>query len=85
MVWTVLFSARAKKGLKILPFETKQKIVLKLEEMIKENPYPHLDKMTNSPFYKFRVGVYRVIVTIVNDKLIIHVIKIQHRSQVYKK
>ena len=85
MVWTVLFSAKAKKDLQVLPFEIKQKIILKLEEMILENPYVYLDKMTNSPFYKFRVGVYRGIVTIVNDKLIVHVIKIEHCSQVYKK
>ena len=85
MVWTVLFSAKAKKDLQGLPFEIKQKIVLKLEEMVQKNPYDYLDKMINSPFYKLRVGMYRGIINIVNDKLIIHVIKIQHRSQVYKK
>ncbi len=85
MVWTVLFSPKAKKDLQGLPFEIKQKTILKLEEMILENPYVCLDRMANSPFYKFRVGPYRGIVTIVNDKLIIHVFKIEHRSQVYKK
>ena len=47
--------------------------------------YKILEKMTNHPFYKFRIGVYRGIVNIVNDKLVLHVVKIKHRSQVYKK
>ncbi len=48
------------------------------------DPYGLLEKMTNSPFHKFRIGQYSGIVHVINDKLILHVFKIKHRSQVYK-
>ena len=37
------------------------------------------------PYYKFRVGTYRGIVNIINNKKILHVVKVKHRSNVYKK
>ncbi len=85
MVWTLLFSPKAKKDLERLPPEIRQKIVFKLEEIAKDNPYNYLEKMTNSPFYKFRVGVYRGIVNIIDDKMILQLVKARHRSQAYKK
>ncbi|WP_428324668.1 type II toxin-antitoxin system RelE family toxin [Nitrosopumilus sp.] len=39
--------------------------------------------MTNSPYYKFRVGMYRVIVDVINDKLILHMVKVKKRARVY--
>ena len=85
MIWTVLFTVKAEKDLDRVPPEIARKIILKLEEMAQDNPYEHLDKMTNLPFYKFRVGVYRGIVNIANDKMILQLVKIKPRSQVYKK
>ena len=53
--------------------------------MVQDNPYEHLDKMMDLPFYKFRVGVNRGIVNTVNDKMILQLVKTRHRSQAYKK
>ena len=84
MIWTVLFTVKAERDLdRVLP-EIARKIILKLEEMAQDNPYEHLDKMTNLPFYKFRVGMYRGIVNTVNDKMILQLVKTRHRSQAYK-
>lgn len=85
MIWTVLFTVKAEKDLDTLPPEITKKIISKLEEMAQGNPYEHLDKMTNSPFYKFRVGAYRAIVNIINNKMILQLVKAKHRPQDYKK
>ena len=52
---------------------------------IKSDPYRLLDKMSGVSSYKFRIGDYRGIIQIINDKLILHAIKIKYRSQAYKK
>lgn len=80
----MIYSSRAQKDLHSYGEDLTKKIILLMDE-IALDPYKLLEKMTNSPFYKFRIGVYRGIVNIVNDKLILHVVKIKHRSQVYKK
>lgn len=83
MEWTVIYSPKAEKDLEALGEELAKKVILKMDEIARD-PYNLLDKMTNSPFYKFRIGMYRGIVNIVNDKLILQVVKVKHRSQVYK-
>ena len=85
MTWTVIFTAKAERDLGKLPDDVARRIILKVEEIAQNDPYQKLDKMTNSPYYKFRVGVYRGIVNIVNDKMILQLVKVKHRSNVYKK
>lgn len=84
MKWSVIYPPDTEKDLDKLGDKLAAKVILKMDE-IALDPYNLLDKMTNSPYYKFRVGDYRGIVNIVNDKLILIVVKIKHRSQVYKK
>ncbi len=83
-VWRVIYSSRAQKDLHGFGEDLAKKIIL-LMDKIALDPYKILEKMTNSPFYKFRIGVYRGIANIVNDKLVLHIVKTKHRSQVYKK
>jgi mRNA interferase RelE/StbE len=85
MTWTVIFTSKAERDLGKIPDDIAKRIILKTEEIAKDDPYQKLDKMTNSPYYKFRVGVYRGIVNIVNDKMILLLVKVKHRSNVYKK
>lgn len=80
----MVYSTQAQKDLDGLGEDLAKKIILLMDE-IALDPYRLLEKMTNSPFYKFRVGAYRGIVNIVNDKLVLQVVKTRHRSQAYKK
>lgn len=85
MIWTVIFTSKAEKDMEKLPDDIAKRIILKIEEIAQDDPYQKLDKMTNSPYYKLRVGVYRGIINIVNDKMILQLVKVKHRSHVYKK
>ena len=84
MTWTVIVTVKAERDLAKLPDDIAKRIILKIET-IADDPYDQLDRMTNSHYYKFRVGVYRGIVNVVNDKMIIQLVRARHRSQVYKK
>ena len=85
MEWTVIFTVKAERDLGKLPDDIAKRIILKIEEIAQDDPYQKLDKMTNSPYYKLRVGVYRGIINIVNDKMILQLVKVKHQSNVYKK
>ena len=83
MAWSVIFTSKVERDLEKLPDYIAKRIILRIEEIAQNDPYQQLDKMTNSPYYKFR-GVYRGIVNIVNDKMILQ-LKAKHRSKAYKK
>ncbi len=84
-IYKIVFRKSAEKQLLKLP----QPVGLKIIGLIKqlpENPIPgNAKKMSGfQNVYRIRSGVYRVIYSVENDKLIIEVIKIGHRQNIYK-
>jgi mRNA interferase RelE/StbE len=75
----------AVKFLKQIPEKISNKILIEIDALA-ENPYPpgykKLKDTDNE--YRIRIGDYRVIYSIYNEKLIIEIIKIAHRKVVYK-
>jgi mRNA interferase RelE/StbE len=63
-----------------------QKRIIKAIDNLAENlPNPDITKMKgNNPFHKIRVGDYRIIYEIQNDILMILIIKIGHRKDIYR-
>lgn len=82
MTWTVIWSKRAEKQLDTLPKEVVIRILKKTDD-IQAEPFAYLERLSNSPLYKFRVGNYRIIVDVINDKLILHFVLVKKRSRVY--
>ncbi|MBD3310845.1 type II toxin-antitoxin system RelE/ParE family toxin [Candidatus Woesearchaeota archaeon] len=83
MTYSLIYSDIALKQLKKLDKETQRRIISTLER-IRIRPYPHVKKLVANPFFRLRVGDYRVIVDIKDDKLLIYVIEVGHRRNVYK-
>ncbi len=84
MSYEIVFSDKAFKQLKKLENNIQERII-KVLERIRIRPESFVTKIVGDPGYRLRVGEYRVIVDIDNDKLLILVIKIGHRSKIYKK
>jgi len=82
MTWTVIWSKLAEKQLDKLPKEVAIRILKKTDE-VEAEPFVYLERLVNSHLYKFRVGNYRVIVDVINDKLILHFVLVKKRSRVY--
>ena len=51
MTWTVIFTVKAERDLAKLPDDIAKRIILKIEAIAADDPYNHLDRMTNSPYY----------------------------------
>jgi Cytotoxic translational repressor of toxin-antitoxin stability system len=83
MSYEVLFTDTSKKQFKTLEKEVQERIIKALER-IRIRPEVHVKKLVCDPSYRLRVGEYRVILDIERDKLIILVIKIGHRKNIYK-
>ena len=86
MQYSVEYRPAVLKNLKQFPKRDLVKIKKKLEELGGNLPSPNTTKMKGSnPFHKVRSGDYRIIYEIHDDRLVILVVKIGHRKDVYKK
>lgn len=82
MIYELIIPPKVKKILDKLNYNMKEKILKSLER-IRIRPYDYLERLTNSPYYKLRTGDYRAIIDIQDNKLIIYVVKVGHRKNVY--
>jgi mRNA interferase RelE/StbE len=73
------------KELQKLPRPMISKIVSAVDNL-SSNPYPHgVRKLVNTEdSYRIRVGDYRVLYNIVETKLIIEIIRVGHRKDIYR-
>jgi len=76
----------AKKELKRLPRQVIVKVISAVEKLL-DNHYPAGSKklVGTEHTYRLRTGDYRIVYSIQNDRLIIEIIRVAHRKDVYKK
>ena len=84
MSFKVEFSKRAANDLKKLDSSSQKNIIAGLERIV-VRPYDFVRKLMGSKYYRLRVGDYRVIMDIDNETLIIIVITVGHRKNIYKR
>ena len=82
-MFTLFFSERAKKQLVKLPQDIQPRILSALDR-IRVRPEDYVKKLVGESAYSLRVGDYRVIMDIDRNKLLILVIKVGHRRNVYQ-
>ncbi|MCL6014258.1 MAG: type II toxin-antitoxin system RelE/ParE family toxin [Candidatus Thermoplasmatota archaeon] len=82
MTYHVIFSDLALKQLRKLDRETGQRIISTLER-IRIRPDAYVKKLVGDEGYRLRVGNYRVILDLDKEKLIILVLTIGQRRNVY--
>ncbi len=86
MRYSVEFRPAVLKSMKRLPKKELRRIKNKIDDLADNLPDPTITKMKgNNTFHKIRIGDYRIIYEIHEDRLVILVVKVGHRKDVYKR
>lgn len=81
-MYSIEFSQTAEKQFKKLEKQTQERIANALERS-QIKPENNFKRLVASPLYSLRAGDYRILAKIIHDRLIILVIEIGHRKNVY--
>lgn len=83
--YRLVFTPSAEKILLRLDTQTTQSITKKLEALIAGDQNLNVKKIVgkNFPLYRLRVGNYRILYEVHQKEIIISIIRIAHRKEVY--
>ena len=85
MAYRVDYLPAARKAIENLPRALQQRILERLGTLSVNPRPPGCVKLTGQDAYRVRVGDYRVIYTIHDDRLGVVVIDVGHRREVYRR
>lgn len=74
----------AQKEIKNLPNKELKKVIDKIASLASEPRPTGCKKLSGEEKYRIRVGSYRVLYSIEDDILVIYVVKVGHRKDVYE-
>jgi mRNA interferase RelE/StbE len=84
MVWKVSFDPRAEKKFSKLEKSIRQRIADFIDKKLAKNPREHSKMLVgDNKFYRARIGDYRVIFELKDKELVIILIDIGHRRDIY--
>ena len=88
MTWSVEYSKAAVKTLRKMDSFDRTIILKWIDTNLEgcENPRAHDKALTGtlSGMWRYRVGNYRILCQLLDDKLVIEALEIGHRSQIYR-
>lgn len=78
------FKRSVRKDLRAIPNADVRRILLSIEGLQDEPRPPGCEKLTGSERYRIRCGVYRILYEIIDQRLLVIVVKIAQRKQAYR-
>ena len=82
--YEVQFRKSVSKDLNPIPKRDVQRIVAAIASLADNPRPPQATKLTGSEKYRLRCGVYRVLYEIRDDILVVCIVKVRHRKDVYR-
>ncbi len=82
--FTILFARSARKELENLPDTVVERVLSSIDKLFSE-PFPHGCKKLKGEknLWRIRVGEYRIIYSVFSDSLVVDIVRIRHRKEVY--
>jgi mRNA interferase RelE/StbE len=86
MVWEIIFTKKAQKQINELDKTIQSRLKKAIMEKLMTHPAAYLEPLLGDfgGYYKFRVGDYRLICSKEDDKLVVVIIELGHRREIYK-
>jgi mRNA interferase RelE/StbE len=87
LAWTVRITQRAEKQLETLDPPIKRHILRFMRERVEPGPYALGETMVGNwaGYRRYRVGDYRVVCRIEDEQLVVLVVRVGHRRDVYRR
>ena len=83
--YEVFIKPSAAKGLEgVGTKKDRQRIVARIREFVENPRPPGFQKLSGADKYRVRCGNYRIVYSINDDELLVQVVKIGHRREVYR-
>lgn len=80
----ILFKQSVAKDLRQVPKKDVARILKRIEGLKTDPRPPGAEKLSGREKYRIRQGVYRILYEIQNEQLIVVVVKVGHRRDVYR-
>jgi mRNA interferase RelE/StbE len=82
--YKVFFGKSVEKDFSIIPKKDLRKILQRIE-ILADDPRPSgCEKLTGQERYRIRQGKYRIVYSIQDNELTIWIVKVGHRSKIYR-
>ena len=87
MSYTIRFTPKAAQQVRKLDSATAKRIRDFLEQKLSQldNPRQLGKKLVDEEFWRYRVGDYRILTNIDDDQILILIVEVAHRREVYNK
>lgn len=82
--YSVLIKRSAAKELERVPDKVRRQVVSRITALSAQPRPAGCEKLTGEDLYRIRQGDYRIVYSIVDAELIVHVIRIANRRDVYR-
>ena len=84
-MWSLEFSREAVKALMRMPRDQATRVRRRLDGLVRDPlNAPGVRKLTEHPGFRLRVGDWRVVYLLEKDRLVVQVVRIAPRGEVYK-
>ena len=81
--YEIRFKRSVAKDLRDIPKKDVKRILNTIDALAKDPFCPGCKKLAGKDYYRVRQGNFRVIYEVLNDALIIHIVRVAHRSRAY--
>ena len=82
--YRITFKKSVAKDLRVIPKNDIKKILSKIDTLAVNPRGEGCIKLSGQDNYRVRQGLYRIVYEIKDNVLVVNVVKVAHRSQVYK-
>ncbi len=84
MSYEVIFDPGALREFDKLPGASRQRVAEAIDDLSEEPRPQGTVKLAGIDAYRVRVGTYRVVYAVKDDRLVVLIVKVAHRRDVYK-
>lgn len=82
--YRLIFKKSVARDLRVLPKKDVKRILKRIEALADDPRGTGCSKLSGQNFYRVRVGVYRVVYEIDDGVLVVQVIRVAHRTRIYR-